>query len=170
MMPSRACACVRVPVAKPALTGRAAPTIWPTIIGTMIITMIATASPVSAFERGHVIAGTALAIDGDTIEVQGVRIRINGIAAPELSEHGGRRSLATMRQAVDGQHVRCSLTGAKTYERHVGTCWTGTTDIAAIMVAAAMARDCQRYSLGRYAALEPPEAAALPLPGYCRSR
>ena len=40
--------------------------------------------------------------------------------------------------------------------------------ITAAVIAAGRARDCPRFSAGRYAAVERPQAAALPLPGYCR--
>ena len=34
--------------------------------------------PASAFDRGDVIEGTARVIDGDTLDVAGVRVRLNG--------------------------------------------------------------------------------------------
>lgn len=125
-------------------------------------------TPAYAFDRGDVIEGPALVIDGDTIEVDNVRVRLNGVAAPERNEPGGTEATEAMRQILDGHAARCSLTGEKTYNRQVGTCWIGTTDVGAALIASGNARDCARYSAGRYAALEANEARALPLPNYCR--
>jgi endonuclease YncB( thermonuclease family) len=61
--------------------------------------------------------------DGDTIEVANVPIRLNGRHAPELDESGGKQAATFMRTLVLHKTVACSLTGGKTYDRFVGTCW-----------------------------------------------
>ena len=38
------------------------------------------------------------------------------------------------------------------------------------LIKAGLARDCPRFSKGRYAAVAPAAAASLPFPGYCRPR
>ena len=43
-------------------------------------------------------------------------------------------------------------------------------DIGAALIEAGLARDCPRFSRGRYAELEPEAARRLPLPGYCTPR
>jgi endonuclease YncB( thermonuclease family) len=43
-------------------------------------------------------------------------------------------------------------------------------DIGGELIEAGLARDCPRYSHGRYAALEPEAAHRLPLPDYCAPR
>jgi micrococcal nuclease len=43
-------------------------------------------------------------------------------------------------------------------------------DIGAELIEAGLARDCPRFSRGRYAELEPEAARRLPLPGYCTPR
>lgn len=124
--------------------------------------------PVSDFEQGHVISGFARIIDGDTMEISSVKIRLNGIAAPERDEPGGSAATNFMRTLTDDETVRCSLNGAKTYDREVGTCWIRAIDVGAALIADGKARDCPRYSDGRYAALETPISRSLPLPEYCR--
>jgi micrococcal nuclease len=126
------------------------------------------ATPAVALDRGTVISGPAHVIDGDTIDVAGFRVRLHGVAAPERSEPGGAEATAALRQIIADQVVQCSVTGEKTHQREVGTCWIGAQDIAAALIAAGRARDCPRFSAGRYAAIERPEAKALPLPRYCR--
>lgn len=62
--------------------------------------------------------------------------------------------------------VRC-----ESYDPYIGVCFTPAgEDISAIMVARGVARDCPRYSRGRYAAHETEASRALALPGYCRPR
>lgn len=43
------------------------------------------------------VSGPARVIDGDTIEVSGTKVRIEGIAAPELDERGGTQAAGLMR-------------------------------------------------------------------------
>ena len=139
------------------------------MIKTLVVTLYLIAFwPASAFDRGNVIEGAVRVIDGDTLDVAGIRVRLNGVAAPERDEPGGPEATNAIRQIIGGQAVRCSLTGETTYQRQVGTCWIGTLDVGAALIAAGRARDCPRYSGGRYASLETPAAQALPLPRYCR--
>jgi micrococcal nuclease len=138
-----------------------------------LITILVAALAVThanAFEVGDTVSGSARVIDGDTLEIDGVRVRLNGVAAPERNEPGGAEATATMKEMTSGKTVRCSLTGKKTYKREVGTCWVGTTDLGAALIAAGKARDCPRYSAGRYSAIEPESVDFLPLPRYCTSR
>lgn len=121
-----------------------------------------------SFDLGHILNGQARIIDGDTLEVAGSKVRLNGVAAPEHDEAGGPQATQFMETLTNGETIRCSLTGETTYQREVGTCWIGTTDIAAALVADGLARDCPRFSGGRYAALETEASRALPFPRYCR--
>jgi micrococcal nuclease len=107
--------------------------------------------------------------DGDTIEVGKIPIRLNGVSAPELKEPLGPQSKEFMRDLVDGKSVHCELTGAKTYDRLVGTCYLDGQDIGVAVIAAGLVLDCPRYSGGRYTEFELAEARGqIKLPGYCR--
>ncbi len=108
--------------------------------------------------------------DGDTIEVGSVAVRLNGVAAPELSEPGGRRAKAFMVRLVAGKAVRCDLDGSRSFDRVVGVCYLDGQDIGASIVAASLARDCPRFSGGRYAEFDTAASKRLPLPGYCVRR
>ena len=77
---------------------------------------------------------------------------------------------AFMAHLVDGQILICDLTGERTHRREVGICRLDGRDVGAELIAAGLARDCPRFSRGRYAELERPEAEALPFPGYCVPR
>ena len=126
--------------------------------------------PTIAFADPTVLTGTVTHIrDGDTIEVGKIPIRLNGVSAPELKEPLGPQSKKFIVGPVDGKHVSCELTGAKTYDRFVGTCYIDGEDIGIAVIAAGLALDCPRYSGGRYAEFELAAARELiKLPNYCR--
>ena len=115
--------------------------------------------------------------DGDTIELGEMAIRLNGLAAPEWDEPGGTEAREAMMALVHGRTVRCELDGSRTYDRCAGVCFLDGLDVAEALVTAGLARDCPRYSGGRYAVLEAQAAADggtirkdYRLPGYCRPR
>lgn len=115
--------------------------------------------------------GKASAIDGDTIRIDGrTKVRLSGVAAPERNEEGGATATTFMRQLINGKTLRCELDGERTYDRLVGICYLQDKDIGKAIIEKGLARDCPRYSHGRYATSERPEATSLPLPGYCRQR
>ena len=98
------------------------------------------------------------------------------MAAPEVphpghaGEPGGEAAKAFMVELLEGQTVVCDLTQERTHGRRVGWCYRDGRDIAAELVSAGLARDCPRYSAGRYAAAEPAAARELPFPGQRRLR
>ena len=132
--------------------------------------IIATSLATPAHAEPTILTGTVTHVrDGDTIEVGKVPIRLNGVSAPELKEPLGPQSKQFMRNLVNGKHVRCELTGAKTYDRFVGTCYLDGENIGIAVIAAERALDCPRYSGGRYAEFELASSReAIKLPNYCR--
>ena len=122
---------------------------------------------IPAFCQEIIIEGQAKAVDGDTLVLNNLYIRLNGIAAPELDEKGGTAAKSAMSQLLFDKNIRCSLSGQKSYQRHIGTCWIGKLDIAASIIADGKARDCPRYSLNRYRALETNNSKLLVLHSYC---
>ena len=138
--------------------------------------LAASASWAPAALAGERLAGRTHVIDGDTVVVGGITVRLKGIAAPEVtyfgdpSEPGGEEAKAFLVELVEDQTVVCDLTNERTHGRRVGWCYRQGQDIAEAVIAAGFARDCPRYSGGRYADVEPPQAADLPFPGYCRLR
>jgi len=120
------------------------------------------------------ISGTVTHVrDGDTIEVDGLPIRLNGLSAPERDEPYGKAATDFMRSLVFGKVLRCELNGEQTYDRKVGICYLDGADISALIIREGLARDCPRYSGGRYAADERQAKRTglhqtYRLPGYCR--
>ncbi len=97
----------------------------------------------------------------------GQKVRLQGLAAPELSETGGHVATAALIQIVKGRQVSCELDGTVTHDRVVGICYIEGKDVAAELVKRGRARDCERFSGGRYKELETASARLLPLPPYC---
>jgi endonuclease YncB( thermonuclease family) len=123
--------------------------------------------------RAEVITGRADRVaDGDTLTVQGVRVRLNGVDAPEMDTAMGPRARAEMIDIVDGRMLACDL-GGVSYDRRVGVCFLtdgpdAGADIGQLLIRQGLALDCRRYSGGRYAGDETPTARAMIAPApYC---
>ena len=107
--------------------------------------------------------------DADTIEVRGVPIRFDGVDAPDKDQRGFVEGKEWMKLNYGNRMVRCVLTGAKTYDRYVGTCYGSKGEnISAAVIGAGWARDCPRYSGGKYRKYETARSRSVPMKGYCR--
>ncbi|NOD99576.1 thermonuclease family protein [Ruegeria sp. HKCCD6228] len=114
------------------------------------------------------VEGIARVRDVDTIVVQGVPVRLNGVDGPELSTSAGIAAKQWMTDHLRGETVTCKLNGERTYDRWVGVCYVDGEDVGAASIAAGHALDCRRYSGGRYRHLETPEARVRIIrAGYC---
>ena len=92
----------------------------------------------------------AVSIDGDTFKIDGHRIRLWGIDAPERSEIGGTAATLALQGLLD-RGVTCQAVDVDRYGRTVAICMLDDgTDIACALVAMGHARDWPRYSKGRY--------------------
>ena len=142
--------------------------------------MLRTALTVAVFlaaipvlSHSETITGPATKVsDGDTIWVAGVKIRLDGVDAPEMDTRAGQRARLGMYDLVDGRQLSCDLAGVS-YDRRVGVCTLTTgpnagADVGALLIGGGLALDCPRYSGGRYARFETARArASLPSSGYC---
>jgi micrococcal nuclease len=101
--------------------------------------------------------GRAWVIDGDTIDINGTRIRLAGIDAPELDHPYGKSAKWTLVNLCKGQEVRAVFDGDLSHDRTVATCYLSDgRDLSAEMVRAGMAIDWQKFSRGKYSGLELP--------------
>lgn len=99
--------------------------------------------------------GRAYIIDGDTIVVNKIKIRLAGIDAPELDQPWGQKSKWKMVRICKGQTILVDLTGETSYDRLVGTCYLPDgRDIGAEIIKAGLALDGGHYSKGKYRHLE----------------
>ena len=101
------------------------------------------------------VAGRARVIDGDTIEVGAVRIRLFGLDAPESAQSclEGNRRWSCGEQAtralvgrIDGRSVACEERDQDRYGRIVAVCHHGGQDVNAWLVHEGWAIAYRRYS------------------------
>ncbi|WP_390912313.1 thermonuclease family protein [Pseudosulfitobacter sp. SM2401] len=105
--------------------------------------------------------GRAYVIDGDTIVVSKIKVRLAGIDAPELDQPWGQKSKWEMVRICKGNVLRVELTGETSYDRLVGTAYLADgRDIGAEIVKAGLALDGGHYSKGKYRHLEQPDMRA----------
>ena len=110
--------------------------------------------------RADDIAGQASVIDGDTLEIHGIRIRLWGIDAPESSQlcrgedslqyRCGAQSANDLDAFIARRPVSCSPVSFDPYGRTVATCSIGGTDLGEWLVRKGLALDWPQYSKGRY--------------------
>lgn len=110
-----------------------------------------------ALDSRPVIEGPARIVDADTFDIGAVRIRVQGIDAPEAAERCTRANGTSWRcgtwateQAIaryEGQHLVCRDLGERTYGRVVAQCDHNGRDIALDLVRAGVAMACPRYAL-----------------------
>jgi endonuclease YncB( thermonuclease family) len=143
---------------------------------------------------GPAISGVAEVIDGDTLRIGSVRLRIQGIDSPEADQlcrrpdgtrwQCGAWSTAVAREMFHGRRLVCEDLGERTHDRVVARCTDGTSSVSEAMLRAGAARACERFALRHqhsqgYMALEAAaEAARLgifdgeapPRAGFCTPR
>lgn len=100
------------------------------------------------------IIGQAFAIDGDTLVIEGKKLRMVGIDAPELHQkctrHGqnwacGYDSAAYLQKLVAEDVTVCHFTEIDKYKRPLVTCESRGQDINLAMVKSGMATAYHRY-------------------------
>ncbi|AQS41772.1 MAG: Nuclease [Candidatus Tokpelaia hoelldobleri] len=91
----------------------------------------------------QVISGYGEILDGDTIRLQGKRIRLVGMDAPETEQYCrkdgqefacGRLSTAHLARLVNNQPVHCKWLDYDKYNRILGSCFAGAQDLNQTMV------------------------------------
>jgi endonuclease YncB( thermonuclease family) len=104
-----------------------------------------------------IIVGYARVIDGDTLELSGTKIRLDGIDAPESMQtcvinaqayRCGERAMQALVDLVKGHTVRCEPTGMDRYRRTIARCRTDESgvNINSWLVSEGLAVAYRRYS------------------------
>ena len=98
-----------------------------------IVSFLALFSMMTVASWAEVIIGLAWIVDGDTLEINGITIRLHGIDAPEKSQRCkntkgklyrcGETSTEALKKITKGERVTCSINGRDRYGRLVGTCY-----------------------------------------------
>ena len=103
-----------------------------------------------------VLRGRCWVIDGDTIVINKIRLRLAGIDAPELDHPWGRQSKWALVQLYKGQTVTARIKPEVSYDRMVAECFLPDgRDLAAELVRIGLALDWPKFSGGKYRHLEP---------------
>lgn len=106
-----------------------------------------------------VLQGRCWVIDGDTIVIDNVRIRLAGIDAPELDHPWSQKSKWALVQLCKGQTVTARIKPELSYDRVVAECFLPDgRDLAAELVRGGLALDWPKFSGGKYRHLEQPDA------------
>ncbi|HWX50822.1 MAG TPA: thermonuclease family protein [Roseomonas sp.] len=118
---------------------------------------------------GQPFSGRPRIIDGDTFDLDGTRVRMQGIDALEHDQQCNRRgggrfacgaaARDALSELIGGREVTCTPDGSLTHDRVVAACTVrrgdGTVlDLNEAMVRSGLAFDCPRFSKGRYAGAE----------------
>ena len=100
---------------------------------------------------GDILEGQVTRVrDGDTIEVNGVAIRLSALDCPERGTRGGEHANRLAQQFLNTKAV-CELTGAKTYDRLVGFCSIENQDFGLFMMLNSACKLWKKYDVwGRY--------------------
>lgn len=102
------------------------------------------------------ISGKCYVIDGDTIQIGKVRLRLAGIDAPEMEHPWGKKAKWELVRLCKGQTITAELEPSISYDRVVATCLLPDgRDLSAEMVKAGLALDWPKFSGGKYGDLEP---------------
>ena len=113
---------------------------------------------------GTAVAGDLRIVDGDSIVLDGQRIRLFGVDAPERNQtcqghdgsvyECGRDATTVLRELTANRTVTCTPRDRDRYGRIVAVCTADGKDIGAEMVRRGWATDYARYSHGAYAVQE----------------
>jgi endonuclease YncB( thermonuclease family) len=127
----------------------------------LLLALLSMSAPADA-QAEPTLVGRATVIDGDTIELKGERVRLNGIDAPEsaqLCRNAMRmryRCGAASAQALNdllaaSRPTRCEFVERDRYGRFVGDCYRADgASVAELLVLGGWALDWPKYSKGDY--------------------
>lgn len=102
------------------------------------------------------VVGTCYVVDGDTIRIGDVSLRLAGIDAPELDHPWGQKAKWELAKLCKGQTITARIEPMISYDRLVATCYLPDgRDLSAEMVSRGLALDWPKFSAGKYAHLEP---------------
>jgi endonuclease YncB( thermonuclease family) len=119
----------------------------------LLLTLALACAPAPALAQA--ISGPAVAVDGDTLDMTGTRVRLFGVDAVELGqtcERGGEAwrcgedARAQLSELVAGQAIVCEARDTDVYGRMVAVCRAGRVDLSAAMAWAGFAVALEDFS------------------------
>jgi endonuclease YncB( thermonuclease family) len=107
------------------------------------------------------LTGQASVIDGDTLEILGMRVRLWGVDAPESTQlcrgadsnlyRCGAKAANDLDAFIAQRPASCKPVSQDQYERTVAKCFVGDIDLGEWLVRNGLALDWPQYSKGQYA-------------------
>ena len=123
----------------------------------------------SAPTAGSGLEGVAQVVDGDTVEISGQRVRLEGMDAPESAQTCqtasgeitacGRQATRALFELIRNENIACESVGTDKYGRMLGICFLDGEDINRYMVESGNAWAFIKYSQ-RYVSEEAKARAA----------
>ena len=117
-----------------------------------VLALLLSAVPATANE----LVGVASVIDGDTLEIRGVRIRLHGIDAPESRQlcrrnsgeewRCGQQAALALSDRIGRLTVSCAVSDVDRYDRAIAVCAQGNEDLNRWLVSQGWAVAYRRYS------------------------
>ena len=103
-------------------------------------------APVASSDSA-ILSGTVTHVrDGDTIEVNGIAVRLSALNCPENDSQQGKQTTKIAKQ-FEGSQAMCELTGAKSYDRLVGYCTVGGADFGLYMMQNSSCKVWEKYDV-----------------------
>ena len=116
-------------------------------------------------DEKNITRGKAIVMDGDTIKINGEKIRFGGIDAPESYFMGkkqtciednkeifcGQISKDKLIEKIGNNSVNCKVENKDKYKRSVGECFIKEESLSVFMVRNGYAFDWPYYSKGKFA-------------------
>ncbi|MEL6584519.1 MAG: thermonuclease family protein [Pseudomonadota bacterium] len=103
--------------------------------------------------QAETLTGAPRIIDADTLELQGTRIRLHGVDAPERFTPDGIAATQALYEMIGGALVVCVGDEEDRYARLIARCLVGDKDLGAALVETGHARAYRRFST-EYVVLE----------------
>lgn len=103
-----------------------------------------------------VIAGRATVVDGDGVEIGGVKIRLFGVDAPEIDQYCnradgtrwrcGQYATVELDRTIAGREVTCAVRDKDRYGRPVAVCRVAEIDLAAAQTKSGLAVAYRKFT------------------------
>src|SRR4029077_12215282 len=112
-----------------------------------LLALAACSQPLALQQGSGEIVGFATITDGDTIRINGTRIRLNGYDSPERDKACGggnvyQRATTELDRFIAGREVRCRIVDEPDrYGRQIAQCSVGGSDFGDHMVSEGWGRD-----------------------------
>lgn len=123
------------------------------LVCVLIVTQLLALAPTATAR--DTVTGTAHVVDGDTLDLGEVRIRLADIDAPELAQncegprdlqHCGHVAAAFLAARIEGRELTCEIRDTDDYGREIAACSHDGVDLSTWLVDAGYALAFRKYS------------------------